>query len=208
MKHQTSFVISTTSFIISTAMTLVAISASAAAPATFGPANAFYAPSSLPYQAPPFDKIKDADYQPAIEAGMAQQLKEIKAITDNPAAPTFDNTLVPLEKSGRLLDRSSAAFYGVSQANTNDVLQKAKAALAPKNAAHQDAIYLNEKLFARISAVYKQRASLNLDPESLRLLEFTYDQFVHQGANLSNADKATLKTRKPPPCRIPLPTRS
>jgi len=193
MKHQTSFVISTTSFIISTAMTLVAISASAAAPATFGPANAFYAPSSLPYQAPPFDKIKDADYQPAIEAGMAQQLKEIKAITDNPAAPTFDNTLVPLEKSGRLLDRSSAAFYGVSQANTNDVLQKAKAALAPKNAAHQDAIYLNEKLFARISAVYKQRASLNLDPESLRLLEFTYDQFVHQGANLSNADKATLK---------------
>ena len=96
MKHQTSFVISTTSFIISTAMTLVAISASAAAPATFGPANAFYAPSSLPYQAPPFDKIKDTDYQPALEAGMAQQLKEIQAITDNPAAPTFENTLVPL----------------------------------------------------------------------------------------------------------------
>ena len=173
-------------------MTFYATSACAAA-AAFGPSNPFYAPSTLPYQAPPFDQIKDTDYQPAIEAGMAQQLKEIKAITGNPAAPSFDNTLVALESSGRLLDRASAAFYGVSQANTNDVLQKAKAELAPKEAAHQDAIYLNDKLFARISAVYKQRASLKLDPESLRLLEFTYDEFVHQGANLSAADKARLK---------------
>jgi peptidyl-dipeptidase Dcp len=182
------------SLILSTTMTLIAISASAAAPpAAFGPSNPLYARSTLPYQAPPFDRIKDADYQPAIEAGMAQQLKEIKAITDNPAAPTFDNTLVALEKSGSLLDRASAAFYGVSQANTNDVLQQAKAELAPKNAAHEDAIYLNEKLFARISAVYKQRESLKLDAESLRLLKFTYDEFVHRGANLSPADKATLK---------------
>jgi peptidyl-dipeptidase Dcp len=181
------------SLILSTTMTIFAISASAAPPAAFGPSNPLYAPSSLPFQAPPFDKLKDEDYQPAIEAGMAQQLKEIKAITDNTAAPTFDNTLVALEKSGRLLDRAGSAFYGVSQANTNDVLQKAKAELAPKNAAHQDAIFLNDKLFARISAVYTQRASLRLDPESLRLLEFTYDQFVHQGANLSAADKATLR---------------
>jgi len=182
------------SLILSITMTLIAVSASAASPpAAFGPSNPLYVPSTLPYQAPPFDRIKDADYQPAIEAGMAQQLKEIKAITDNPAAPTFDNTLVALEKSGSLLDRASAAFYGVSQANTNDVLQQAKADLAPKNAAHEDAIYLNEKLFARISAVYKQRASLKLDAESLRLLKFTYDEFVHRGANLSRADKATLK---------------
>jgi peptidyl-dipeptidase Dcp len=181
------------SLILSTTMTIFAISAAAAPPAAFGPSNPLYAPSSLPFQAPPFDKLKDEDYQPAIEAGMAQQLKEIKAITDNTAAPTFDNTLVALEKSGRLLDRAGSAFYGVSQANTNDVLQKAKAELAPKNAAHQDAIFLNDKLFARISAVYTQRASLRLDPESLRLLEFTYDQFVHQGANLSAADKATLR---------------
>jgi peptidyl-dipeptidase Dcp len=181
------------SLILSTTMIIFAISAAAAPPAAFGPTNPLYAPSSLPFQAPPFDKLKDEDYQPAIEAGMAQQLKEIKAITDNTAAPTFDNTLVALEKSGRLLDRAGSAFYGVSQANTNDVLQKAKAELAPKNAAHQDAIFLNDKLFARISAVYTQRASLRLDPESLRLLEFTYDQFVHQGANLSAADKATLR---------------
>jgi peptidyl-dipeptidase Dcp len=160
--------------------------------AQFGPANPFYAPSTLPFGAPAFDKIRDEDYQPAIEAGMAQQLAEIKAITDDPAAPTFKNTLVALERSGRLLARASAAFNGVSQANTNAVLQKAKTALAPQIAAHTDAIRLNKKLFERIAAIYKQRTSLKLDPESLRLVERQYDQFVHSGANLSDQDKAQL----------------
>ena len=161
--------------------------------ANFGPSNPFFAPSTLPFQAPPFDKIKDEDYQPAIEAGMAQQLAEMQAIADNPAAPTFENTLIPMEKSGLLLDRAMAAFSAVTGANTNPVLQKTRATLAPKLAAHSDAIHLNEKLFARVAAVYKQRASLKLDPESLRLVEVTYDQFVHSGANLSNADKDKLK---------------
>ena len=89
----------------------------------FGPDNPFYAPSTLPFQAPPFDKIHDSDYQPAIEAGMAQQLTEIRAIADNPDAPTFENTLVAMEKSGRLLDRVMSVFDAVTSANTDPVLQ-------------------------------------------------------------------------------------
>ena len=123
----------------------------------FGPSNPFYTESSLPFHAPPFDKIKDADYQPAIAAGMAQQLAEVRAIAASTAAPTFENTFVPLEKSGRLLDRALQAFAGVAGANTNPYLQDVKTALAPKLAAHQDAIFLNAKLFARVSAIYAKR---------------------------------------------------
>ena len=159
----------------------------------FGPSNPFYAPSKLPFQAPPFDKIKDADYLPAIEAGMAQQRKEIQAIADNPAPPTFENTIVAMEKTGQLFDRVMAAFEGVTGANLNPALQKVKDAEAPKLAAHTDAIFLDPKLFARVQAVYKQRQSLNLDPESLRLVEYDYDKFVHSGANLPPAEKAKLK---------------
>jgi peptidyl-dipeptidase Dcp len=163
------------------------------ADAAFGPSNPFYAASTLPFHAPPFDKIKDSDYQPAIEAGMAQQLAEMEAIADNPDAPTFENTFVGMEKSGQLFDRVMSVFSAVTGADTNDELQKTRKTEAPKLAAHADAIYLNGKLFRRVEAVYKQRASLNLDPESLRLVEVTYDQFVHAGANLSDADKAELK---------------
>lgn len=170
-----------------------AANALSAQTAAFGPSNPFFAPSTLPFQAPPFDKIKDEDYEPAIEAGMAEQLAEMQAIADNPAAPTFDNTFVAMEKSGLLFDRAMAAFSAVTGANTNPLLQKTRATLAPKLAAHSDAIHLNGKLFARVAAVYKQRASLKLDPESLRLVEVTYDQFVHSGANLSAADKDKLK---------------
>ena len=161
--------------------------------AVFGPSNPFYAASTLPFGAPPFDKLKDEDYQPAIEAGMAQELAEIMRIANNPAAPTFENTLVAMERTGRLLARASAAFNAVSEANTNPQLQNAKTALAPQFAAHQDAIRLNHKLFERVAAVYKSRASLQLDPESLRLLERQYDAFVHAGANLSDSDKEQLK---------------
>ena len=155
----------------------------------FGPSNPFYEPSTLPFHAPPFDKIKDEDYQPAIEAGMAQEIVEIQAIADNAAPPTFENTLVAMEKTGQLLKRASAAFGAVSEANTNPVLLKVRADEAPKLAAHHDAIYLNAKLFARVSAVYNARETLKLDPESQRLLKITYDEFVHSGANLSDTDK-------------------
>jgi len=159
----------------------------------FGPSNPFYAPSSLVFQAPPFDKIKDSDYQPAIDAGMAQQLVEVEAIADNPAPPTFDNTLVALERSGQLLNRAWNAFNCVTGANIDPELEKVQAYEAPRLAAHQDAINLNSKLFARIKAIYDQRASLGLDAESLRLVEYQYQQFVKAGANLSNSDKEKLK---------------
>jgi peptidyl-dipeptidase Dcp len=161
--------------------------------AAFSPANPFYAPSDLPFHAPPFDKIKDSDYQPAIDAGIAQQQKEIDAIAGNSAAPTFDNTVVALEKSGLLLNRVQQAFNCVTAANTDDDLQKVQDYEAPRLAAAQDAIYLNAALFARVKAVYDQRATLHLDPESLKLVEWDYMEFVHAGAQLSEDDKTKLK---------------
>ena len=162
-------------------------------PAGFGPDNPFYAPSTLPFHAPPFDKIKDADYLPAIEAGIQQKIDETRVIADNPAAPTFENTIVAMEKTGQLYDRVMAAFSAVTGANTNPLLQDVRSTVAPKRAAMADAIYLNDKLFERVSKVYESRNSLHLDPESLRLVEEDYKQFVRAGARLSEADKPTLK---------------
>ena len=161
--------------------------------AEFGPTNPFYALSGLPFQAPPLDKLKDVDYQPPIEAGMAQQIREIDALARDPAAATFENTIVAMEKTGLLLERALDTFRAVSQANTNPTLQAAKTALAPKLAAHQDAIHLNESLFRRVEAIFKKRESLQLDPESLRLVEVVYDRFVRAGVNLPETDKARLR---------------
>lgn len=159
----------------------------------FGPGNPFYAPSTLPFQAPPFDKIKDSDYQPAIEAGMAQQRAEVRTIADNPAPPTFENTIVALEKSGQLFNRVMQVFNGVTGANLSPELQKVQDIEAPKQAAHQDAIFLDSRLFQRVAAIYKERDSLQLDPESVYLIDWYYKRFVHAGANLSDADKTELK---------------
>ena len=175
--------------VIITSGLIAAGSAGQGGEAKFGPSNPFYAESTLPFHAPPFDKIKDSDYLPAIEAGMAQELAEVQAIADNPAAPTFENTIVAMEKTGQLLQRVGNTFGAVAQANSNPTLLEIRSEIAPKMAAHYDAIHLNAKLFARISALYKDRANLKLDPESLRLLEVTYDNFVRAGANLSDADK-------------------
>jgi peptidyl-dipeptidase Dcp len=170
-----------------------AVAPAFAAGAEFGPSNPFYAASTLPFQAPPFDKIKDSDYQPAIEAGMAQQLVEMKAIADNPAPPTFENTLVAMEKTGQLFSRVMMVFNGVTGANMDPELQKVQDIEAPRLAAHDDAIYLDSKLFHRVETIYKERESLKLDPESLKLVDFYYKKFVHSGANLSDDDKAKLK---------------
>ncbi|MGA7858246.1 MAG: peptidyl-dipeptidase Dcp [Terracidiphilus sp.] len=161
--------------------------------AAFGPSNPFYAPSTLPFHAPDFNKIKDSDYQPAIEAGIAQMLEETRAIADSPAPPTFENTIVAKEKTGQLLDRVMNVFSGVTGANTNPDLQKIRSLEMPKLAAARDEVYLNPKLFQRVSKIYDQRHSLKLDPESLRLVEYDYREFVHAGAQLSDADKAELK---------------
>ncbi len=176
-----------------TLATAAAIALAAPAHAAFGPGNPFYAPSTLPYQAPQFDKIQDADYQPAMDAGIDQQLAEIHAIASNPESPTLENTVVALEKSGRLLDRVSQVFYAVTSANTNPALQQVQQIEAPRLAALNDAIYLNPQLFHRVETIYLQRAALKLDPESQRLVEYYYREFVHAGAKLADADKTELK---------------
>ena len=173
----------------SSAPAKAATTATAEAPAS----NPFFTASTLPYQAPPFDKIKDSDYQPAIEEGMKQQLAEVETIANSSDAPTFENTYVALEKTGVLLNRVMMTFNGVTAANTDDALQKVQEDEAPKLAAHADAIHLNDKLFQRIQTVYDQRDSLKLDPESQRLIEVVYRQFVMAGAKLSDADKTKLK---------------
>jgi peptidyl-dipeptidase Dcp len=155
--------------------------------------NPFYRASTLPFQAPPFDKIHDADYQSAIEEGMKQHMVEIEKIANNPEAPTFENTYVAMEKSGAMLNRVMATFNAVTGANTDDALQKVQEVEAPKLAAHADAIYLDSKLFQRVQTIYDQRDTLKLDPESARLVEVVYKNFVHAGAKLSDADKAQLK---------------
>jgi len=159
----------------------------------FGPSNPFYAASTLPLQAPSFDKIKDSDYQPALDAGMAQHMEDVRAIAENPDPPTFENTLVALEKSGQLFHRVSLVFNAVTGANLSTELEKLQEIEAPKFAAHRDAIFLDSKLFHRVETIYKQRESLKLDPESLRLVEYYYQQFVHAGANLTDAEKTELK---------------
>jgi peptidyl-dipeptidase Dcp len=171
----------------------VALPALLWAAAAMAAPNPFAVPSNLPYQAPRFDLIKDGDYQPAFDTGMKQQMAEVDAIAANPAAPSFENTIVGLERSGRMLERVNNTFFAVVQANTNPALDKVQTIEAPRLAAHNDAIFLNAKLFARVKALYDQRTGLKLDPEALQVLTLYYRQFVHAGALLSDKDKAHLK---------------
>ncbi|HTA64373.1 MAG TPA: M3 family metallopeptidase [Xanthomonadaceae bacterium] len=159
----------------------------------FTAANPFYAPSHLQFQTPMFDKIKVTDYTPALDAGMAQQKKEIEAIADNKAPPTFENTIVAMERSGQLLTRVQKVFFNLTQSDTNDDMEKIEEDMAPKLSQHQDSITLNAKLFARVKAVYDERAKLKLDPESNHLVEKYYDMFVRNGAQLDDADKEKIK---------------
>ena len=155
--------------------------------------NPFAAPSTLPFQAPDFTKIHDADYEPAFIAGMAQQLAEVAAIANQTAPPTFDNTIIPLEKSGEILTRVSKVFNGVTGANTNDTLQAIQERLAPKLASHSDEIFLNRKLYDRVKILYDRRESLGFDQQQKSLVELYNRNFVRAGANLSDADKEALK---------------
>ena len=160
--------------------------------ADFGASNPFYAPSVLPFQAPDFSRIKDSDYQPAIEAGIVQQRTEIEALANHPEPATFENTIVAMERTGQLLNRVLGVFNGVCSANTDPALMKLQDDEAPKLAALNDAIYLNAKLFARVEKIYGERESLKLGAEDRRLLEIDYQKFVHAGAKLSDVDKAKL----------------
>jgi peptidyl-dipeptidase Dcp len=156
-------------------------------------ANPFAKPSTLPFQAPPFDRIRNEDYQPALEEGMRVHLTEIRAIAGQPAAPTFDNTIVAMERSGRLLTRAARAFFGVIAANTNDTLQKVQEIEAPKLAAHSDAINLDEQLFQRVKALHDRRDALGLNAEQSALVDRYYRDFVRAGALLPPADKARMR---------------
>ncbi len=176
------------------AMLICGMSVTAAqAASSINPNNPFLHPSTLDYQAPAFDKIKNSDYLPALQEGMKRHLAQVNKIANNPAPATFENTLVALEKSGAMLTRVSRVFFSVSSANNNPTLQKVQEQIAPELAAHQDAIYLNNKLFQRIKSLHNKANSLHLDKESLHLLNYYFDAFVHAGANLSAADKVKLK---------------
>ncbi|WP_242097241.1 M3 family metallopeptidase [Sphingomonas sp. CROZ-RG-20F-R02-07] len=155
--------------------------------------NPFATRSTLPFEAPPFDRITDADYQPGFEQGMAEQRAEMRRIADDPAPPSFANTIAAMERSGAILRRVSAAFGAVNQADTNPARQAVQKAMAPKLAAHNDAIYLDPALFARVKRLYDQRASLGLDAQQRQVLDIVYQRFVRAGALLSDADKAKLR---------------
>jgi peptidyl-dipeptidase Dcp len=164
----------------------------AAAAATPTAGNPFFTVSNLQYQAPRFDLIRDEHYLPAFEEGMRQHRAEIDRIAADPAAPTFANTIVPMERAGALLTRTAKVFFNLTASNTNDALQKVEAEVSPKLSAHQDAIYMNPALFARVKKLYDARDTLGLDAESKVLIERTYRNFVRAGAQLNDADKATL----------------
>ena len=155
--------------------------------------NPLLSVSTLPYQAPRFDLIRDHHYEPAIEEGMRQQLAEIDTISKRMEPPDFENTIVAMERSGALLTRAYNAFSAVVGANTNDTLQKINERIAPKLAAHNDAIYLNDQLFRRIRTLYDRRESPDLNAEQKRLIERYHRNFVRAGALLSEAEKIPLK---------------
>lgn len=155
--------------------------------------NALLTPSPLPFQYPPFDQVSDSDFAPAFDQGMAEQLKEVAAITSNTDAPTFENTIVAMERSGQTLRRALTMFFALVGADTNDTRQQIQAEYAPRLAEHTDAIYLDGKLFERIESLYQNRGQLDLDAESLRLLERYRTDFVRAGAQLDESQKTRLK---------------
>lgn len=155
--------------------------------------NPFANPSELPYALPPFDLIREEHYLPAFEAGMAEQLAEVEAIAGAAAAPSLDNTVLALERSGRLLSRVNAVFFNLVSSNSTDGLRAIQATVAPKLAAHSDAIHLHPDLFGRIEDLYRRRQDLELDPEQRRLVERYRRDFVRAGASLSAPDQDRLR---------------
>lgn len=149
--------------------------------------------STLPYSTPDFSKIKSSDFKPAIMEGIRLKKEAISKITNNPDAPTFDNTLVALEKSGEVLDRALSPFFALTGANTNDTLQQVQEEIAPLLSEVNDFIYLNDSLFQRVKTLYDKRTTLNLDPESAKLLEEYYTDFKIAGAELPADKRDELK---------------
>ncbi|OJX50984.1 MAG: peptidase M3 [Flavobacterium sp. 38-13] len=155
--------------------------------------NPFFQPYSTPYEVPPFDKIKNEHFKPAILEGIKRHEAEINAIANNTAAPTFENTILAMENAGELLANVNIVFSNLNGANTNEEMQKIAKEVSPNLAAHNDNIYLNEKLFARVKAIWDKKESLGLNPEQAKILENLHKAFVRSGANLATADKEKLR---------------
>jgi len=169
------------------------VAAAPAAAAGQEQSNPLFVESPLPLRYPQFDKLKDEHFAPAFDAGMAQELQEIDAIVNQRSMPTFENTILAMEKSGKLLSNARRIFGNLNGTDTNDIRKKINNEYAPKFAAHRDAIALNPRLFQRVEAVYNQRNDIGLDAEGVRLVERYYDGFVRSGAKLDDAQKARLK---------------
>jgi peptidyl-dipeptidase Dcp len=193
MKRPHSFIVAASIALAYAATAIPAAAAPVVAPAALDASNPFAKVSTLPFHYPAFDKIKDEHFKPAFDAGMRVHLLEIDAIAANHAAPTFENTIVAMERSGQLLTRVSTTFSNLQGANTNDNLDAIDREMSPKLAAHQDAIYMNDKLWKRVKSLYDKRDNLKLDAESKHLLERYRRDFVRAGANLSSANKNKLK---------------
>jgi len=155
--------------------------------------NPFFSVSSLPYQLPPFDRIDESHYLPAFNRGMEEQLTEIDSIATASAPPSFENTIVAIERSGRLLDRVASAFFGLSSAHTNAAMNEIRSEVAPMLSAHTDRILLNDQLFVRVTQLYDSRDALDIDRQSRRLIEQHYVDFVRAGARLSATEKERMQ---------------
>ena len=155
--------------------------------------NPLLTASPFPYGLPPFDRLRDEHYEPAFAEGMAEHLREVEAVADDPAPATFENTVVALERAGRTLGRVSRVFFNLASAHTNPALQSVERSVAPRLAAHWDEVHLNAALFTRLESLLNQRETLGLDAESGYLLDRYEKDFVRAGARLSDADKARLK---------------
>jgi len=155
--------------------------------------NPFFSASTLPFELPPFAEISDEHYRPGFDKGFTEQLAEIERIVANDEAPTFENTFIPLERSGQVLSRVSAVFYNKSSSDSTEFTNELEEEIAPLYAAHSDAIRLDARLFARIDAVYRQLDDLDLDPESRYLVERYHAEFTIAGAALGDDDKAALR---------------
>jgi peptidyl-dipeptidase Dcp len=196
MKQPTSFIVAASIALAYATTAIPAASASAAAaaaPAALDASNPFAKVSTLPFNYPAFDKIKDEHFKPAFEAGMREHLNEVAAIANNKAAPTFENTIVAMERAGQLLARVSTTFSNLQSANTDDQLDAIDREMSPKLAAHADAVFMNDKLWQRVKSLYDKRDGFKLDAESKHLLERYHRDFVRAGAKLSSADKEKLK---------------
>ena len=173
------------SFILCTAMI------TAQTPATTD--NPFYTEFDTPFGTPPFDKIKNEHFMPGFKMGMEMQQKEVHEIAADTLPATFFNTVEKLDRTGDMLGRVSAVFYSLQSANTNDEIQSIANEVTPLLSKHQDDIFLNEQLFARIKAVYENRSATGLNPEQLKLLEDYYAMFVRGGASLSPEKKERFR---------------